>query len=316
MLIPSIDLMGGRIVQLERGEELRLAFDDFEYWIERFCRYSLVQLIDLDAAKRTGDNRALIEQIAKRLPVQVGGGIRTRRTGPGAPRRRRPPGHLRFGPLPRGRHRRRVAAAVSSQNRLSAICRSHRYKSRKNRRPRLEGQRRPDACTGHRRHSNPWCGAFLYTHVDTEGTMRGFPIEIARRSAPAHLPPADRRRRHSRPVRNRCPGCPGRGRRRWHGCLLRPSGDLRSNSGVARNFRPPARSKCSKLKRPVRRVSSNDDQRTSQSVSQNVSTRSASPTSCRFAIRSSNSGPRASPSTPSTAASPSSKRPTRSSTPT
>ena len=51
MLIPSIDLMGGRIVQLERGEELRLAFDDFEYWIARFARFPLVQLIDLDAAK-------------------------------------------------------------------------------------------------------------------------------------------------------------------------------------------------------------------------------------------------------------------------
>jgi len=36
MLIPSIDLMGGRIVQLVQGEKLRLAFDDFEYWIESF----------------------------------------------------------------------------------------------------------------------------------------------------------------------------------------------------------------------------------------------------------------------------------------
>ena len=39
MLIPSIDLMGGRIVQLVQGEKLRLAFDDFEYWIEKFSRY-------------------------------------------------------------------------------------------------------------------------------------------------------------------------------------------------------------------------------------------------------------------------------------
>ena len=46
MLIPSIDLMGGRIVQLVRGEKLKLAFDDFEYWIRRFETYPLVQLID------------------------------------------------------------------------------------------------------------------------------------------------------------------------------------------------------------------------------------------------------------------------------
>ena len=77
MLIPSIDLMGGRIVQLVQGEKLRLAFDDFEYWIEKFSRFPLVQLIDLDAAMRQGDNSALVEQIAKRLPVQAGGGIHT-----------------------------------------------------------------------------------------------------------------------------------------------------------------------------------------------------------------------------------------------
>jgi len=56
MLIPSIDLLGGRIVQLVQGEKLRLAFDDFEYWIERFSRFPLVQLIDLDAAMRQGEN--------------------------------------------------------------------------------------------------------------------------------------------------------------------------------------------------------------------------------------------------------------------
>ena len=77
MLIPSIDLLGGRIVQLVQGEKLRLAFDDFEYWIERFSRFPLVQLIDLDAALRQGENSGLVAQIAKRLPCQVGGGIRS-----------------------------------------------------------------------------------------------------------------------------------------------------------------------------------------------------------------------------------------------
>ena len=50
MLIPSIDLMGGKIVQLVQGEKKALEFDDFEPWVERFSRYPLVQLIDLDAA--------------------------------------------------------------------------------------------------------------------------------------------------------------------------------------------------------------------------------------------------------------------------
>src|SRR5215469_16906603 len=77
MLIPSIDLLGGRIVQLVQGEKLRLAFDDFEYWIEKFSRYPLVQLIDLDAAMRQGDNSVLVARIGQRLPCQVGGGVRS-----------------------------------------------------------------------------------------------------------------------------------------------------------------------------------------------------------------------------------------------
>ncbi len=81
MLIPSIDLLGGRIVQLVQGEKLRLAFDDFEYWIEKFSRFPLVQLIDLDAAMRQGENADLVEQICRRLPCQVGGGVRTAERG-------------------------------------------------------------------------------------------------------------------------------------------------------------------------------------------------------------------------------------------
>ncbi len=80
MLIPSIDLMGGKIVQLVQGEKKKLEFDNFDYWIERFSKYPVVQLIDLDAAIGTGDNRLLVKQIAGRLPCQVGGGIRTLET--------------------------------------------------------------------------------------------------------------------------------------------------------------------------------------------------------------------------------------------
>jgi phosphoribosylformimino-5-aminoimidazole carboxamide ribonucleotide (ProFAR) isomerase len=66
MLIPSIDLMGGKIVQLAQGEEKKLEFSDFEYWIQRFLKYPLVQLIDLDAARGAGDNRALMQPILQR----------------------------------------------------------------------------------------------------------------------------------------------------------------------------------------------------------------------------------------------------------
>ena len=80
MLIPSIDLMGGKIVQLVQGEKKALEFDNFDYWIERFSKYPLVQVIDLDAARGAGNNRLLVNQIVQRLNCQVGGGIRSLET--------------------------------------------------------------------------------------------------------------------------------------------------------------------------------------------------------------------------------------------
>jgi phosphoribosylformimino-5-aminoimidazole carboxamide ribotide isomerase len=77
MLIPSIDLQGGRIVQLVQGERLALASDDVDGWIERFEAFPQVQVIDLDAAKNSGANREMVASICARLPCRVGGGIRS-----------------------------------------------------------------------------------------------------------------------------------------------------------------------------------------------------------------------------------------------
>jgi len=77
MLIPSIDLQGGRIVQLVQGEKLALASDDFDGWIAKFTGFPNVQLIDLDAAKNQGHNRDLVASICRRLPCRVGGGVRS-----------------------------------------------------------------------------------------------------------------------------------------------------------------------------------------------------------------------------------------------
>jgi phosphoribosylformimino-5-aminoimidazole carboxamide ribotide isomerase len=77
MLIPSIDLQGGRVVQLVQGERLAIASDDIEGWIRRFERFDRVQLIDLDAAKGVGDNDAVVRDVCARLPCRVGGGVRS-----------------------------------------------------------------------------------------------------------------------------------------------------------------------------------------------------------------------------------------------
>ena len=77
MLIPSIDLMGGRIVQLVQGERLALESHAIDEWIDRFTGWPKVQLIDLDAAKAQGENNDLVARICAALPCRVGGGIRS-----------------------------------------------------------------------------------------------------------------------------------------------------------------------------------------------------------------------------------------------
>jgi phosphoribosylformimino-5-aminoimidazole carboxamide ribotide isomerase len=184
MLIPSIDLLGGRIVQLVQGEKLRLAFDDFEYWIEKFARYPLVQLIDLDAAMRQGDNSALVEKIAKRLPCQAGGGIHTvqraqRVLEAGA--QRVIIGSALFSEQ-QGRgvvntaFAAELASAVGRENVVAGI-------DTKNGNIAIKGWKAQVALTPDEAIPLlvPFAATFLYTHVDGEGLMQGFPMATAAR---------------------------------------------------------------------------------------------------------------------------------------
>ena len=67
MLIPSIDLQAGAVVQLVQGERLAIRDDDVFRWVRRFERFPKVQVIDLDAAMGAGDNLAIVRQIAGAL---------------------------------------------------------------------------------------------------------------------------------------------------------------------------------------------------------------------------------------------------------
>src|SRR4029453_14596550 len=77
MLIPSIDLQGGAVVQLIQGERLAIRDDDVSRWGRRFSMFPKVQVIHLDAAMSVGDNLAIVQRIAGQLTCRVGGGIRT-----------------------------------------------------------------------------------------------------------------------------------------------------------------------------------------------------------------------------------------------
>jgi phosphoribosylformimino-5-aminoimidazole carboxamide ribotide isomerase len=192
VLIPSIDLMGGRIVQLVQGKELKLAFDDFEPWIQRFSTYPMVQLIDLDAAMRQGSNRALIEQIAQRLPCQVGGGIGSIERAKemlAAGARRVIIGSALFdaaGAVDEGEGEvQDLVRRGFAQELANAVAAEHLIFSVDTREGRIaiKGWKQQVDLTPETAIAalEPYCGAFLYTHIDREGTMQGFPLEVARR---------------------------------------------------------------------------------------------------------------------------------------
>lgn len=79
MIIPCIDLQGGKAVQLVRGRKLALAVKDVLGLLERFSEYPILHVIDLDAALRKGSNGPWIKRICAAAPmeVRVGGGVRT-----------------------------------------------------------------------------------------------------------------------------------------------------------------------------------------------------------------------------------------------
>jgi phosphoribosylformimino-5-aminoimidazole carboxamide ribotide isomerase len=179
--------MGGQIVQLVQGEKLKLAFDDFEYWIERFSKYPIVQLIDLDAAMRQGENRNLIEMICKRLPCQVGGGLKTAEDGKAlleAGAKRVIFGSSLFGAAEPGETRRhnliRLEFAENLKKTLGeeALVFSVDTKAGK---VAVKGWKDSVDLTPEEAITwlEDYCAAFLYTHVDTEGTMQGFPLDVA-----------------------------------------------------------------------------------------------------------------------------------------
>ena len=77
MIIPCIDLMGGKVVQLIQGREKFLELPDALAVLEKFADYPQIQVIDLDGALGRGDHSETIRELCRRKPCRVGGGIRT-----------------------------------------------------------------------------------------------------------------------------------------------------------------------------------------------------------------------------------------------
>ena len=172
MLIPSIDLQNGHVVQLVQGERLAIEAPSPEPWIRRFSRFPRVQLIDLDAARGRGDNGAIVADICRRLPCRVGGGIRSIERARqvldgGAHAVIASSALFRDGAvdvafaaaLADAVGSERVIAAVDSRG--GQVC-IHGWKT-------ILPLTAVDAV----RALEPYCAEFLYTHVDKEGLMQG-----------------------------------------------------------------------------------------------------------------------------------------------
>jgi phosphoribosylformimino-5-aminoimidazole carboxamide ribotide isomerase len=177
LLIPSIDLMGGKIVQLVQGEKKALEFENFTEWVERFSRYPLVQLIDLDAAMGNGNNQALIAEFCGKMPCQVGGGIRSAENvrqvlNAGARRVILGSSLIRDGDVDTLFARslceefgiESLVMAIDSRGGRVAI---HGWKTITEITP-AEMMQALEA----------YCSAFLYTHIDTEGLLQGIPLDV------------------------------------------------------------------------------------------------------------------------------------------
>lgn len=178
MLIPCIDLQGGQAVQLVHGRRRELAVADVIGLLKRFGHHTWLHVIDLDAAMGKGDNRELVRELcvrAKReyrMKVRVGGGIRTVGragllaqlgvaqiiVGSAAFRNGRP--NLPF--------LKRLASRVPKRKILIALDAAkgqivvHGW--------RVSLQVSPREVM---RQLEPYCGGFLCTDVDREGTMGG-----------------------------------------------------------------------------------------------------------------------------------------------
>jgi len=163
MIVPSIDIMGGRAVQLRRGSEFVLDGGDPIERLDEFSVAGDVAVVDLDAALGRGSNAGLIRDLVRRAPCRVGGGIRDLETA----RRWLDAGAVQLmigtaatpefcGALPRER----VIAAVDAKRGEVVV----------------DGWRRETGVPvlEQVRALAPVVGGFLFTQVEKEGEMRGY----------------------------------------------------------------------------------------------------------------------------------------------
>lgn len=176
MIIPCIDLMGGVVVQLVQGREKALEGEVPAVMLEKFSAFPAIQVIDLDAAIGSGSNESIVEQIAPRGGIRVGGGVRT------AAKARRLldlgaekviVGTAAFGPHgPNHNFLRDLTKAVPKESVVLALDSHHGKIVVKGWRESLDL-----AAVEVMKPLESYCGGFLCTYVDKEGMMLGTDLD-------------------------------------------------------------------------------------------------------------------------------------------
>lgn len=180
MIIPCIDLMEGKVVQLVQGKEKALEGDPPAEMLRRFARFPEIQVIDLDAAMGRGANDELVEFLAARAACRVGGGVRTierarRLVAQGA--RKVIVGTAAFSSHgPNQGFLEMLAAAIGRERVIIAL-------DSKDGRIVVKGWREATGFSAEEmvRRLEPYCSGFLCTYVDKEGMMQGTDLDWFRR---------------------------------------------------------------------------------------------------------------------------------------
>jgi len=176
MLIPSIDLKDGAVVQLVQGERLAITDADVFAWVKRFAHFPKVQVIDLDAAMGHGDNLPIVRQIAGQLSCRVGGGVRTAERAKdilSAGARAVIAGSALF---KNGKQDLEFAAELADAVGVDQVIAAVDSKGGQ---IVVNGWKTalPITAVEAVHALEPFCAEFLYTHVDTEGLMGGTNVD-------------------------------------------------------------------------------------------------------------------------------------------
>ncbi len=166
MIIPSIDIMNGKAVQLKQGKEKVLEREDIFELAKYFGRFGEIAVIDLDAAMGRGNNNELVKKLCKIAECRVGGGIRSIE---------RAKEIISFGA------KKIIIGTAASKDFLSELPREKVIVAIDSNKGKVvtQGWQRESGYTPEQlvREIDDYCSAYLYTIVEKEGLMEGTDID-------------------------------------------------------------------------------------------------------------------------------------------